>query len=141
MAMGVITADEAKVHPKRHVISQYLGMPTDEVSIEPTLSAAYEGKPGDCYLLCSDGLTDMLDNSTIEYVLARSKDMKTAALSLVQNALSRGGRDNVTALCLCLPGGRCGNSWTFLQKTILCGGILSSVFGLALLAELVFRLL
>ena len=141
VAMGMITPEEARTHPKRHVISQYLGMPSDEVSVTPTLSPWYEGKAGDRYLICSDGLTDMLDNSGIEQLLAKAEDAKTAVASLTQGALHKGGRDNVTVLCLCLLGKKRGAGWTPLQKVLFGGGLIMAAMGALYAAELVFRLL
>ncbi|MDO4549473.1 MAG: serine/threonine-protein phosphatase, partial [Clostridia bacterium] len=63
--MGVITPEEALTHPKRHVISQYMGMSPDEVRLSVGVTDLMRLQPGDWYLLCSDGLTDMLTDSQI----------------------------------------------------------------------------
>lgn len=141
VAMGVITAQEAKTHPKRHVISQYLGMPADEVSVSPTLSPWYKGTLQDRYLICSDGLSDMLDNADIEQILVRSEDAKSAAVALVQGALRKGGRDNVTALCLWLLPQKRGKQWTPVQWVLFGGGIVTGILSAFFLTEAVFRLI
>ena len=140
VAMGVITSEEAKTHPKRHVISQYLGMPADEVSVSPTLSPWYKGTPHDRYIICSDGLTDMLDNAGIEQILAKAEDAKSAAIGLVQGALRKGGRDNVTVLCLNLLPHKRGKQWTPVQLVLLGGGLITAILSALFIAELFFRL-
>lgn len=77
---------------------QSLGIPPEEMLIEPYIGkSAY--KPGDLYLICSDGLTDMMTNGDIEELLCRNAPEKAAQL-LLEGALSNGGVDNIT-LILC----------------------------------------
>ena len=139
--MGLLTQDAARTHPKRHVISQYLGMPVDDVGVTPTCSAWLEGKAADRYLICSDGLTDMLDNTVIEQTLSQATDARNASMMLVQAALHRGGRDNVTVLCLFLKKRRDTDPWSVRQKALLGGGLATGLLGLIYLAEWVFRML
>ena len=77
---------------------QYLGIPEDELRLEPTLSR-HQTRSGDRYLICSDGLTDMVGNDAIAETL-RADDPAEAADRLMRMALDAGGRDNVTlAVC------------------------------------------
>ena len=91
---GQITDAQAEDHPQRSIITRALG-PEPEVEVDiQTVPAA----PGDVFLLCSDGLTTMLDEERIGLVLAGASSMKEAVSSLVDQANRAGGRDNITAL-------------------------------------------
>lgn len=79
-------------------LSQNLGIPPNELIIEPYLAqGAYND--GDIYLICSDGLTDMVTNEEITEVLG-SKTIAEAITELLDRALCKGGRDNIT-IVLC----------------------------------------
>lgn len=99
VAMGILTPEEARKDPERHKINQYLGMPKD-VRMSPYIESKEKLKKGDIYLLCSDGLTDMVEDSQIKSVITSSKDVKEIAGRLVKAALKNGGRDNVTVMVL-----------------------------------------
>ncbi len=91
---GQITDAQAEDHPQRSIITRALG-PEPEVEVDvQTVPAA----PGDVFLLCSDGLTTMIDESRITAVLADSASMQEAVRSLVDEANGAGGRDNITAM-------------------------------------------
>ena len=79
-------------------LSQNLGIPPDQLLIEPYLSRGIY-KNGDKYLICSDGLTDMLTLEEIKELLA-SQNIKDSASNLVDRALKNGGKDNVTVILL-----------------------------------------
>lgn len=141
VAMGLITPEAARVHPKRNVINQYLGMPSEEISVEPTLSDTMPAQPGDRYLLCSDGLTDMVEDASIEKALSQAANAQDAAVRLVQSALKNGGKDNVTVLCVFVRKGGVLAGHSPLKKAMLFGGLALGLTGLAFLAELVYRLI
>lgn len=65
LRMGQITPEEVETHPLRHHITQYLGILPEEVLLEPACTGKMELQPGDRYLICSDGLTDMLNDGQI----------------------------------------------------------------------------
>ena len=88
---GVITREEARTHPRRNVITRALGTRGENV---PDLLAA-DVRPGDLWLLCSDGLTGMVEDEVICSVL-REYPLEQAADKLVELALKAGGSDNVT---------------------------------------------
>ncbi|MGL5859000.1 MAG: PP2C family protein-serine/threonine phosphatase [Angustibacter sp.] len=91
---GRITEEEAVRHPNRGVITRVLsGDPLDE----PDLSVR-EASVGDRYLLCSDGLTDVVRDPTIAETLTSHDDPAAAAQALVDLALRGGGADNVTVV-------------------------------------------
>jgi serine/threonine protein phosphatase PrpC len=91
---GQITDAQAEDHPQRSIITRALG-PEPEVEVDlQTVPAA----PGDVFLLCSDGLTTMVDEERIAAVLSSSDSMREAVRTLVDEANAAGGRDNITAL-------------------------------------------
>ena len=90
---GLITAEEARVHPRRNIITRALGTQGENA---PDLLAA-DVKPGDVWLLCSDGLTGMVEDAEIERVLA-AQPLEQAADTLLRMALEAGGRDNITLI-------------------------------------------
>lgn len=92
---GVITKEEARNHQSSHKITQYLGIFPDEMLIEPYIAEDYVHK-GDCYLLCSDGLTDMVEEIAIESVLKEKFPLIKRGKRLLELALENGGKDNVT---------------------------------------------
>ena len=79
-------------------LSQNLGIPPDQLLIEPYLSRG-RYKNGDKYLICSDGLTDMLTLEEIKGLLT-SQLVEESATNLVNKALENGGKDNVTVILL-----------------------------------------
>lgn len=97
VAMGVLTREEARRNKKRHVLTQYLGIFEDEMIIKPAFSAEITLDDGDLFLLCSDGLTDMVTDEEILEILQDGRPEKQAD-SLVERALEHGGRDNVTVI-------------------------------------------
>jgi PPM family protein phosphatase len=91
---GQITDAQAEDHPQRSIITRALG-PEPEVEVDlQTVPAA----PGDVFLLCSDGLTTMIDEERIAAILAGAGSMREAVRTLVDEANGAGGRDNITAL-------------------------------------------
>lgn len=95
---GALEADEARVHPWRHVLSQCLGREDmGEVEIR-----ALDLQPGDRILLCSDGLTEELPDYRIAEELEKSADCQEAVEALVKAAKDAGGRDNVTVVSIAI---------------------------------------
>jgi PPM family protein phosphatase len=91
---GQITDAQAEEHPQRSIITRALG-PEPEVEVDvQTVPAA----PGDVFLLCSDGLTTMVDEERIAAVLSDAPSMREAVRTLIDEANGAGGRDNITAL-------------------------------------------
>ncbi len=82
---------------KKPPLTQYLGIDPEELLVEPHI-AGETPAPGDQYLLCSDGLTDMLTDSEICHILRSGTDVRECVRRLLTGALDRGGRDNVTAI-------------------------------------------
>ena len=78
-------------------LTQYLGIDAEEFLVEPYIAKG-ELKAGDQYLLCSDGLTDMLTNAEIDGLMEHIADTAACVQALVDAALKKGGRDNVTVI-------------------------------------------
>jgi serine/threonine protein phosphatase PrpC len=94
VAAGEITADEARFHPRRHIITRALGIDPDvQVDAWEAPAAA-----GDRYLVCSDGLFNEVDDGQIAAVLTGTEDPQYAADTLVELANAAGGRDNISVI-------------------------------------------
>jgi serine/threonine protein phosphatase PrpC len=91
---GVITSEQARVHPSRNIITRALGE-TPPATAEVSLVGAVAGQR---LLICSDGLTTEVPEERIAATLRHVQDAQSAATALVQLALDGGGRDNVTAV-------------------------------------------
>lgn len=78
-------------------LTQHLGIFEDELRLVPFIAKGTI-KKGDRYLLCSDGVTDMLSNTEICAVLKEHQSIKQAAAKLIDLALKHGGRDNITVI-------------------------------------------
>jgi protein phosphatase len=92
---GKLTPEEAESHPQRSVITRAVGtepdVDVDTFSVEP--------RPGDLFLICSDGLTDMVDDGTIIRAVEKHReDLNEAAKALVGAANRGGGEDNITVV-------------------------------------------
>jgi serine/threonine protein phosphatase PrpC len=91
---GRLSPEEADVHPQRSVITRALG--TDpEVDVD---TVVVDARPGDMFLLCSDGLTTMLGDDEILSVVRETESLDQAVKALVKSANRRGGEDNVTVI-------------------------------------------
>jgi protein phosphatase len=91
---GQLTDAQAEDHPQRSIITRALG---PEPEVEPDVQTV-PASPGDVFLLCSDGLTTMLDEEKIAKLLAGATSMDAAVRALIDEANRAGGRDNITAL-------------------------------------------
>jgi protein phosphatase len=91
---GEITAEQATIHPRRHVVTRALGT-GDETEADYWLLPVEEG---DRILVCSDGLTGELTDDHIYRILSTVGHPQDAADALIQAALRSGGRDNVTVI-------------------------------------------
>ena len=91
---GLISAAEARTHGMKNVVLQALGI-EQELSLDIIRGRLL---PGDIFLLCSDGLSDMLDDAGISEILASARQLGDKAELLIQGALACGGRDNVTVV-------------------------------------------
>jgi PPM family protein phosphatase len=94
---GLITPEEAKLSQNKNLVTRALG-------IDPTVDAelhVHEAQPDDVYLLCSDGLSDMVDDEEIRLTLITLKTNPSLTVQqLVQAANDNGGRDNISAMLI-----------------------------------------
>jgi PPM family protein phosphatase len=93
---GRLTLEEAQHHPHRNVITRALGIDSD-VQVDVL---TFDLIPGDRLLLCSDGLSSMIDAEAIRQTLVHERDPQRAADALVDLANSAGGEDNITVVVL-----------------------------------------
>jgi PPM family protein phosphatase len=91
---GQLTDAQAEDHPQRSIITRALG-PEPEVQVDLQTAPA---KHGDVFLICSDGLTTMLDDEQIARILIRATSLQAAVRALVDEANRAGGRDNITVV-------------------------------------------
>ncbi|MGA1212803.1 MAG: Stp1/IreP family PP2C-type Ser/Thr phosphatase [Solirubrobacterales bacterium] len=91
---GQLTEAQAEEHPQRSIITRALG-PEAGVDVDVQEVAA---APGDLFLLCSDGLTSMLDDDRIRRIVVEADTLDQAARELVDAANMAGGRDNITVV-------------------------------------------
>jgi len=96
MRQGRLTPEEAVEHPQRSVITRALG-PEGAVEVD---TSSYAARDGDVYLLCSDGLTTMLDEARVAEVLSEHTTLREAGEALIAAANEAGGRDNITVVLL-----------------------------------------
>lgn len=91
---GDITPDQAKTNPYKNIITKSLGINNDSAAdFKP-----YTAQPGDQILLCTDGLTNMVDDADIEKILSMDEELQTKCDMLVSLANQNGGLDNITVL-------------------------------------------
>jgi protein phosphatase len=111
---GVITPEEVKGHTHTHVILRYLGsqnvvepdsrmrLNASETNEQSRANQGLQLLPGDQLLICSDGLTDLVENDEIRTILM-SSDSENVAQDLINLANQRGGHDNITVVKLVVP--------------------------------------
>ncbi|WP_265520568.1 PP2C family protein-serine/threonine phosphatase [Oerskovia flava] len=93
---GLLTAAQAQVHPRRHVVTRALGS-----ALAPQADYWYIPiRTQDRFLICSDGLTGELSDGRISEILLAQHDPQHAAELLVNEAITAGGRDNITVLVI-----------------------------------------
>jgi protein phosphatase len=98
---GRLSPEEAESHPQRSVITRALGTEPD-VDVD---TFTIDAEPGDVYLICSDGLTDMVSPRDVQALLvANAGDLDAAAHALVDAANAGGGEDNITVVLFQMVG-------------------------------------
>lgn len=91
---GILSREEARRHPRRNIILRAIG-------IDPSLQLdVIKGRVQDLdiFLICSDGLTDAIDDKEIAGIIASEMTMDQTALTLIRSAISAGSKDNVTVI-------------------------------------------
>ena len=96
VANGILTADEARHHPFRNVITQALGNGGDlDVAVQEI-----QVKELDRILLCSDGLSGMIQDRAIWEIVEQASDVEAATAKLIDTAMANGGEDNITVVII-----------------------------------------
>jgi serine/threonine protein phosphatase PrpC len=95
---GLISEDEIKNHPMRHVIFRAVGI-KEEMAIDLLQGTMH---PADLFLLCSDGLSDMIDDDRIQDILCADTDIQHKTESLIESAKVAGGLDNITVVLVAI---------------------------------------
>jgi len=112
---GLITPEQAKLSANKNLVTRALGI---DPAVEPEIHD-YDALPGDIYLLCSDGLCDMVSDEDIRMALQTlGANLKLCAQQLVQMANDNGGRDNVSVILI-----------RVVRDYAAPSGILTKVFG------------
>ena len=91
---GLLTPEQAALSPNKNLVTRALGV-EDSVLLDLT---EHQVLPGDVYLMCSDGLSDMIEDATIAKILQNGLSLEQMAQQLVALANANGGRDNITVL-------------------------------------------
>lgn len=94
--MGGIGREEARNHPDKNIITRAVGA-RDDVEVD---FFNRELQTGDMVLLCSDGLTNMVDDETICRILKNGKSLRDRVEELVETANANGGRDNISVIVI-----------------------------------------
>lgn len=98
---GRITEEEAAVHPRRNVLMRVLG----DVDAAPEIDTmVYDAKPGDRWLICSDGLSTYVPEERIHAALAHEESSRATADRLIKESLDHGAPDNVTVVLVDIDG-------------------------------------
>jgi protein phosphatase len=97
---GQISPEAAEHHPQRSIITRALG-PEPDVEVD---TYTIPGRPGDVFLICSDGLTGMIGDGDVEAILRNAPTLAKAAEELIEAANQSGGRDNITVVLFRLDG-------------------------------------
>jgi len=112
---GVLTSEQARRHPNARIVRRYLGSPKTErpdlrirllAGESDTQAEARQGMrlhAGDRLLLCTDGLSDLVEDADIARILQQSASLERVLDDLIQRANDQGGRDNITAVALEVP--------------------------------------
>jgi len=93
IATGILTPEEARRHPWRHMLLQCLGR--EDIQLIET--CRIDVQPGDQYLICSDGLTEELTDDIIQQIWVE-RDWSDAPKFMINAAKARGGKDNITVV-------------------------------------------
>lgn len=96
--MGLLNPNKMNSHSGKHRLTQHLGIFPEELVVQAFESEVIAVKENDVFILCSDGLTDMLENEEIELLANEGSSPYDTASKLVDTALERGGKDNTTVI-------------------------------------------
>jgi len=93
---GRITLEEARIHPKRNIITRAVGT-EDSIDVD---TAIKEIKNDDIILICSDGLYGMVADEEIERIIYENETIEECVEKLIDKANENGGKDNISAIII-----------------------------------------
>ena len=96
--MGVLEREEARTHYKKNVITKAIGVADDKTSTPDIFEIEVEN--GDKLLLCSDGLTNMVEDYDIKKIVKDNDSIEDAVRELIRQANENGGKDNISAILI-----------------------------------------
>jgi len=149
---GILTTEQARSHPNAHLIRRYLGskqpaIPDFRLKIRSGESdrqaVANQGlrlEPGDCLLLCSDGLTDLVSDDEINAALG-NQPLQRILEGLIEQANAQGGHDNITVIGIQIPEERLIASAPKSKSRLVIVLVLIAIFTIALLGGWLYRTL
>jgi sulfur transfer complex TusBCD TusB component (DsrH family) len=135
---GIITAEAAKEHPQKNVITRSLG---SDASGEPEVAQPFQTFKNDKYILCSDGLTGYLEDDEILQIV-NANPIQEACRILIDTANERGGKDNITVQIVEVKNGKSLPEESLLKnKTLQLIGAVIVFLAAVILAIYQFKLL
>ena len=96
--MGMIDKEEAKTHYKKNVITKAIGVAEDRTATPDIFEI--EISDGEKLLLCSDGLTNMVEDYEIKKIVTKNERIEDAVRALIDQANENGGKDNISAILI-----------------------------------------
>lgn len=106
---GLITPEQAAFSSNKNLVTRAVGV-EDTVMLE---THQHDVEPGDVFLLCSDGLSDMLDDAAIAQVLQAHDSLETSGRALIAAANDAGGKDNISVILARASGGASAPAWSW----------------------------
>jgi protein phosphatase len=106
---GLITPEQAAFSANKNLVTRAVGV-EDSVMLE---THHHDVEPGDLFLMCSDGLSDMLDDAAIAQVLQANDSLETTSRALIAAANDAGGKDNISVILVRASGGASAPAWSW----------------------------
>ena len=97
---GILSEEEAMSHPRRNIITRFIGNARLDWNTNYMMALSFPLENDAQYLMCSDGLYDMVASAEIMEVLAQESDLQQKVELLMHRANLAGGKDNITAIIL-----------------------------------------
>jgi len=98
--MGIIGREEARSHPERNVLTQYLGIFPEEMQLEPSFGPTVILQKGDTFVLSSNSVSDVLDEPALQWQIGTADVFSTLPHRIVQQSIQAGSRDNLSLIAV-----------------------------------------
>ena len=96
--MGLLKSENMNSHSGKHKLTQHFGIFPDELVIQPYETEVVPIRENDVFIICSDGLTDMIDDKELASIACEKLSPKNMSSKLVDIAVKKGGKDNITVI-------------------------------------------